>query len=73
MPHALGIWLLSRLLLAFSLAVLVGSLMPEALELHFMRGLELGQLFWGACWGVAVVELMLQQNNVLSKGASTLL
>ena len=62
-PLAFGSWLLLGLLARPPLSGLV-PFMPDALQLHLMRGLELGQVLWIAGWGVHVVECMLQHKKV---------
>ena len=59
-----GVWLLGSLLVLGMLPLLCFiPFMPEALEFHFMGGLELGKVLGvTGCW-VNVVEVVLQNNQ----------
>ena len=56
-----GVWLLGRLLLLRLLSLLLFvPLMADALQLHLMRRLKLGQVLGITSWWLVIVELVLQ-------------
>lgn len=56
-----GVWLLGRLLLLRMLSLLLlVPFMTDALQLHLMRRLKLGQVLGITGWRFVIVELMLQ-------------